>query len=116
MSQWAGSRWHASELPFYSLGLPAKLKIDVGRRIDRWLPRWADHVISVTDTIRDRLIEDAGMAADRVTTIANGVELEHFGATTDAGPGRNGHKTVIFTGNLAAYQGIELLLEAFSGV
>jgi len=49
-----------SELPSYSLGLPADFKQWLGRRMDSWIPRLADHIVCVTDTIHDRLVSEAG--------------------------------------------------------
>jgi glycosyltransferase involved in cell wall biosynthesis len=105
-----------SELPFYPLGLPVGVKRSLGIWMDRWIPRLADHTVTVTEAIHDRLIQDAGIAPDEVTVIANGVELEHFDpATHPPAPGARA-PTLVFTGNLAEYQGIDLMLEAFARV
>ena len=105
-----------SELPFYPLGLPAGVKRTLGVWLDRSIPRLADHTVAVTPTIRDRLVNDAGMAADRVTVISNGVELEHFDpAAHPRAPGTQ-PPTLVFTGNLAEYQGIDLMLKSFARV
>jgi glycosyltransferase involved in cell wall biosynthesis len=105
-----------SELPFYPLGLPTAVKSGLGRLLDRALPRLADHTVCVTDTIRSRLIAEAGMRPERVSVITNGVEFEHFdpehASPSLGGPGR----IVMFTGNLAEYQGVDHLLRAFAGV
>ncbi len=103
-----------SELPYYSIvGLPSSAKAIIGRWADRALPRLADHTFCVTRTIRDKLVGQAGLAADRVSVVANGIELEHFDpGRLAAKPSPNG-RTLIFTGNLAEYQGIDLMLRAF---
>ncbi|MGH6942927.1 MAG: glycosyltransferase family 4 protein [Geminicoccaceae bacterium] len=107
----------SSELSFYGLGLPAAVKDAIGRRLDRWLPRRADHVISVTNAIRTSLVVDGVVPSDVVTVIPNGVECERFAAGAVARAGsRNGARKVLFTGNLASYQGINSLLEAFAEV
>jgi glycosyltransferase involved in cell wall biosynthesis len=105
-----------SELPYYSLGLPTAAKAGLGRMADRALPRLADHTVCVTETIRDKLVGMAGLDPNRVSVIANGIELEHFdpGRLTDP-PKRNG-RTLVFTGNLAEYQGIDLMLKSFREV
>jgi glycosyltransferase involved in cell wall biosynthesis len=104
-----------SELPHYGLGLPTGVKRRVGRMLDRTLPAHADHVIAVTDDIRTRLIHSGAAQPENVSTIPNGVEVGVFPA-----PRRRSRadrdRTVIFTGNLAPYQGIELMLEAFKAV
>jgi glycosyltransferase involved in cell wall biosynthesis len=64
----------------------------------------------VSETIRDTLARLGASDARRLHVIPNGVEL--LGS-------QDGHRvaadvrTVIFTGNLAPYQGVDLLLEAF---
>jgi len=106
-----------SELPFYKLGLSSKTKKFVGRHIDQWLPRWSDHVISVTRHIRTKLIQDTCLAPAQITVIPNGVESEMFEVKReDLMKIGNGAKTLIFTGNLSPYQGIDLLLKAFKEV
>jgi glycosyltransferase involved in cell wall biosynthesis len=100
-----------SELPYYRFGLPPAAKAALGRWCDRMLPRLADHTVCVTETIRDKLVGQAGMPPDRVSVVANGIELEHFDpARVPEGPSRAG-KSLIFTGNLAEYQGIDLMLK-----
>ncbi len=102
-----------SELPYYSFGLPAEAKAALGRWADRALPRLAEHTVCVTDTIRDKLVADAGMRAERVSVITNGIELEHFDPERLLEPPRRTGRTLLFTGNLATYQGIDLMLKAF---
>lgn len=105
-----------SELPFYSLGLPTRVKRSIGVWMDGWIPRLADHTVTVTETIRNKLIGEAGMAAERVSVISNGVEFEHFDPGAFAPPSGARPPTLVFTGNLAEYQGIDLMLKAFSQV
>jgi len=106
-----------SELPYYKLGLAETLKRRVGRLLDARLPRRADHVIAVTDDIRDRLLALRAVKPERVSVIPNGGDYEVFEAARPATPrDADGPKTLIFTGNLAAYQGIDLMLRAFKAV
>jgi glycosyltransferase involved in cell wall biosynthesis len=102
-----------SELPYYSLGVSTRFKRAVGVFMDRKLPGRATHVIAVTDALRDRLVEIGAVAADRITVIGSGVEQYLF--DVPAAP-RPAGSTVVFAGNLAAYQGIEFLLRAFQQV
>ncbi|HET6467625.1 MAG TPA: glycosyltransferase family 4 protein [Geminicoccaceae bacterium] len=104
----------ASELPSYRVGLPHPLKRALGGRIDAWLPRLADHIVTVTDTIRDRLVDRHGLAPERVTTVPNGIELEHFAAVGPACVRPGEPRRIVFAGNLAGYQRVDLLLEAFA--
>jgi glycosyltransferase involved in cell wall biosynthesis len=105
-----------SELPYYGLGLPAAVKRSVGRMLDRWFPRRADHVIAVTEDIRSRLIRARSVDRECVSVIPNGVETDTFESGSGPPPRNGKGRTLIFTGNLAPYQGIELMLEAFKTV
>ena len=101
----------AGELPQYRLGAPESLLRWAGAILDRHLPRRANRVIAVSETIRDRLVSIRAVRADHVHVIPNGVDPEKFAA---APPGPRHGETVIFTGNLSPYQGVDLLLEAFA--
>jgi len=101
----------ASELPTYRLGLPRGCVRAVAPWLDRSLPRRADRVIAVSETIRRALTSSGASSPERVHVIPNGVEWESFPAVREIGPGT---ATVIFAGNLAAYQGVDLLLQAFA--
>jgi glycosyltransferase involved in cell wall biosynthesis len=103
-----------SELPYYSLGLPTRLKRWIGRVLDERSPRLAAHVIAVTDDIRDRMLRSRSVEPDRVSVIPNGVEAEPFASLCQHSPVLGQPRILVFTGNLAPYQRIDLLLEAFS--
>jgi glycosyltransferase involved in cell wall biosynthesis len=99
-----------SELPHYGHGFESALRARVGRVLDRRLPLRAQHVVAVSDDMRTNY-EAAGLSASGITVISNGVEVEHFRANCqDLGSGR----LLTFAGNLARYQRIDLLLEAFA--
>jgi len=102
-----------SELPFYSLGLPHAVKRSMGGWMDVRLPRLADHTVCVTQTIRDKLVGRGGMDPERLSVMTNGVEFEHFDPTPHAPAAAGAPPSLIFTGNLAEYQGIDLMLKAF---
>ena len=104
----------ASELAFFRLGLPRRLAAALGRQLDRRLPKLADHVISVTETIRDNLVGSGTLSPAQVSVIGNGVELEQFSGDVQPAWQADTPKRIIFTGNLAPYQGIDALLEAFA--
>ncbi len=104
-----------SELPTYAPQVPAWVKKGLAVRLDRWLPPRADHVIAVSETIHQRLVAHTRLTEDRVTTVSNGVNYRLFPVADPSGPpGRA--PIVVFAGNLAAYQGIDLLLQAFRAV
>ncbi len=103
------------ELEYYEMGMPGALRRRAARTLDWLLPRAADHVISISDEISQRLDTDYGMSPGSVTVVPNGVEPQFFEGRRDAFP-RDGHKRIVFAGNLAKYQGIEYLLQAFTHV
>ena len=105
-----------SELPYYGLGLTRWVKRGIGRTLDRCLPQRADHLIVVSEEIRAKLVDEYAASIHRVSMIANGVDHEHFDVAADASPVDRDVRTLIFTGNLAAYQGIHLMLHAFKTV
>jgi glycosyltransferase involved in cell wall biosynthesis len=101
----------ASELPTYRLALPRRWVRAVAPWLDRRLPGRANHIIAVSETIRHTLTALGASTPDRVHVIPNGVEWERFPMERGISPDR---PTVIFTGNLAPYQGVELMLQAFA--
>jgi glycosyltransferase involved in cell wall biosynthesis len=101
----------ASELPTYPLGLPRRCVRAIAPWLDRHLPRRADRVIAVSETIANALTAAGASAPDRLHVIQNGVEWQRFSA--HGAPTPDG-RTVIFTGNLAPYQGVDFMLEAFA--
>jgi glycosyltransferase involved in cell wall biosynthesis len=102
-----------TELPYYGFGFSSRLKSRVGAMFDRHLPGRAAHVISVTSVLRDRLVAMGAVVASKATVIENGVEGGLFDSIAAA---PTAHETVIFTGNLAPYQGMDQLIHAMAGV
>ena len=101
-----------TELPQYGYGLEAALRTHAGRVLDRYLPTRAEHVVAVSDEIRTHY-EAAGHSSSGITVIGNGVEVEHF---RSKGQDLDGGHLLTFAGNLARYQRVDLLLEAFAHV
>ncbi len=54
------------------------------RRLDRLANLLTDHVIAVSASTRDFLIQQEGVPADKITIIYNGVDLERFHAAPDS--------------------------------
>jgi len=103
-----------TELPDYVSGPVKPVLRKVGKWVDGFLPRRADHIVTVTDEIADRLAAHF-ISRSRVSVISNGLELAHFMACRWTPESLDSAiKVLIFTGNLAAYQGIDLMLEAFA--
>lgn len=104
-----------AELPSYPLLLPTRLKTAAGSWLDRHLPRRADHVIAVTNDIKRQLTAAGQLSADRVSVIGNG--MQRWPLPSPAAPASaDGAPLLVYAGNLAAYQKIDLLLEAFARV
>lgn len=103
----------ASELPSYGPRPGRSLVRGLGLWFDSTLPRHADHVVAVTADIRNRLVNDHGMGDDRVTVVMNGVELERF-VVGEPAPAETGVVRIIYSGTVAPYQDVELLLDAFA--
>lgn len=100
-----------SELPQYKLSLPASFLRWIGNMLDHALPGRADHIVTVTDSLRRKLVGEIGISADRVTSVYTGIDEGFDGQphrTTEAAK-----RTLIYAGNLAEYQGIDLMLQAF---
>lgn len=107
----------AGELPYYNLGLPGGVKRWLGRTMDRRLSARADAIIAVSKKIKDTMVDEYGIDAGKVAVIPGGVEFDLFSPGSDQPIGREaGVETLIYTGTLAPYQGIELMLEAFARV
>lgn len=103
-----------TELPYYRMGLGRGVLRRIGASLDQRMPGWADHVVTVTPLLREQLVGSGAVPVDRVTVVENGVEVELFDGPST--PRRSDSKTVLFTGNLAPYQGVDHLLRAFQRV
>ena len=104
-----------SELPFYRTGLPKAWLERIGGCLDLHLPQRADHVIVVSERIRTAFLERSGVQPERVSLVPNGVEDTFFERLSSVSPRTaGGASRVVFAGNLAAYQGVNMLLEAFA--
>jgi glycosyltransferase involved in cell wall biosynthesis len=103
-----------SELPYYAPAAIRRVMGRIGRAFDRLLPPRADHTIAVTPELRERLLAAGSLDAADVTVVDNGVEFEVFEEAERRARMRRRGETVVFTGNLAEYQGIDLMLKAFA--
>lgn len=104
----------ASELPSYNMPLPFSLKLRLGRMFDRWLPRRADHIIAVSSNIEKGLVKAGAYDLPPISVIGNGVEAELFCKDQENSQVlKDGTERIIYAGNTAYFQNIDLLLEAF---
>lgn len=102
------------ELDYYQLrGLGSARKNRIGRYLDRHLTRRADHVLVVTRDMRTQLLAERVIGPDRLTVAGNGVEEAFFAGKPGAFPA-DGLRRILFTGNLALYQGVDRLIEALA--
>ena len=102
-----------AELPFYNMALPPAFKRWLARVLDQRLPRRADHVVAVTQAIRDHLVEAGACAGEGITVATNGVEIERFAMAPSVIPDfESGSELLAYAGNLSAYQGIGQMLKA----
>ncbi len=102
----------SSELPTY---WPAPMRAAiraVGGWLDGALPRRGDHIVAVTSDLRNRLIAEHRFDPADVTVVTNGVEMERFADVPAPPP--DGRVRVIYSGTLAQYQNVGLLLDAFA--
>ena len=101
------------ELVDYRLGLPAAPKRWIGHQIDRHMPGRACFCVTASQNLQEELVAIGAVPVDRIITIANGVESNHFSKVRLETVTRD-RKQLIFTGNLAPYQGIDILVDMFS--
>ncbi|MEK0084512.1 glycosyltransferase family 4 protein [Benzoatithermus flavus] len=103
----------AGELPAYGQSWLRRAAVSLGRCLDGWIPRLADHMIVVTDDIAQQLADRHGFDPRRITVVRNGVEVASF-APGGKPPAAARPELLVYTGTLAPYQGIDLLLQAFA--
>ena len=103
--------------------------VNVGKRDDHdtWLNRLTlriqyrlcDHIFVHTNKMRDELISDFSVPAEKISVIPLGLSssIPNTVLTTEAARGRlglkAGEKAVLFFGQIAAYKGLEYLIDAF---
>jgi len=110
----------ASELPSYRMGLPGRLTKTAGRYFDAGLPGRVDHVVCVSEEIRTHLREVTVLPETHFSTVPNGVEEHFFAAKEKLAQGapspmpNSEAPSLVYAGNLAAFQRIDLLLKAFA--
>jgi glycosyltransferase involved in cell wall biosynthesis len=108
----------ATELPHYRSYLPKRTISRLGAALDRALPPRADHIITVTTRMRQWFLDNAAVPTAQLSMIPNGVEHELFNLSKGQALRRDaaiGHSPrIVFAGNLAEYQGIGALLDAFA--
>jgi glycosyltransferase involved in cell wall biosynthesis len=103
------------EIGYYRSFIPFQLRNRLARALDHRLPGLADRVVTVSEEIRDALVDTHAYDARRITVATNGVEPHFFFGIPDRFP-KHGKKRILFTGNFAAYQGTDYMLVSLAKV
>ncbi len=91
------------------------------KTMETWALRRVSHVFTICEGLRADIVA-RGIAAERVTVIPNAVDIAGFQLSGDADAalrhrlGLDGCTVVGFVGSFYAYEGLDLLLEAFPGM
>ena len=104
-----------SELPYYYNLIPKFVKRWTGIMIDKIISRNADHIIAVTPDIKTKLVIRHKIKPEFIDVVGNGADIEHF-KKTDFNTVKHDaaiKKNILYAGNTASYQRIDLLLEIF---
>ena len=94
------------------------LRYRATKALETWAIKRADHVFTICEGLRADIVA-RGIPAAKVTVIPNAVDIESFQLSGDADPalreqlGLAGTTVVGFVGSFYAYEGLDLLLEAF---
>jgi glycogen synthase len=94
------------------------LRYRATRALETWALKRVDHAFTICQGLQTDIVA-RGIAADRVTVIPNAVDIAGFQLSGDADPvlrsqlGLTGCTTVGFVGSFYAYEGLDLLLDAF---
>jgi PEP-CTERM/exosortase A-associated glycosyltransferase len=90
------------------------------RLIETWICRKADHIGVLCRGLKEDLLE-RGISSEKITIVYNGIDVEYF---TEYKPDTEylkawdleGRKVVGFIGSMYRYEGLDLLINAFSQV
>jgi len=103
----------ATELQYYQINFLHRSWLKkIGMFLDWNLPKYADHLISVTEEIKDKLINNADIPPEGVSVISNGIEFEHFGQVGEIPKSKRKSTILGYAGNFAEYQGVGVMLKA----
>jgi len=70
----------------------------------------ADHIITVSNLMKDQLVERYGIQAEKITVVYNAVDLSHYKRKELERP--SNEKIVLFVGRLTVQKGCEFFLES----
>lgn len=99
----------------YPFFMPKWVKKVAASILDSAIPRWSDHVVAVSDSLKEFIVR-SGVGASKVSVIPMAVNLGDFPVLDrHASRERLGLRdapTVLYTGNLAPFQGVDHLLKS----
>lgn len=108
------------ELPSYGFIKPQFLAVGLARLLDKFVPRFPDHIAALTGELKDTLVNEIKIPDRKVSIITAGVNLDFFDKPN---PGRirkelglETKPVVMYTGVLDRFQRIDYLLHAFKNV
>lgn len=94
------------------------LRYRLTRALETWVVRRVDHAFTICEGLRADLLA-RGIPADQITVIPNAVDIDNFqlsgapDAALKSRLGLDGTTVIGFVGSFYAYEGLDLLLEAF---
>ncbi|MEO7360147.1 MAG: glycosyltransferase, partial [Gemmatimonadaceae bacterium] len=93
-------------------GLPAWAKLRVDARLARYASTTATHVIAVSNYVRDYLMQQWHVPAERISVVYHGVDRSAPVETRQSVATRSGDPFVFAAGSLFPYRGIEDAIRA----
>jgi PEP-CTERM/exosortase A-associated glycosyltransferase len=92
----------------------------VAQALDRWVTRRADAVCTITQALKDHTVK-LGVSAEKIFVVGNGVDTEAFRPRKPPSELRakcagGGDFVIGFIGSFFSFEGLPLLLEAFSNL
>ena len=107
----------AAELPSLLKLVPPAAARWLGRSLkNHWLPRLADHTVAVSPTVRETLLASGAVRPDKISVVGDGMDAAFLHGPLDPAARSPGSGTIVYTGNMGAHQGIDLLLRAFARI
>ena len=107
------------ELPTYDFIRPKFIAKWMGRLLDYWVPRLANHIIADTQQLFEFMLK-LGIPKDRAEVVPSGVNVSMFSGKTGAiirdRYNLQGKPLVIYTGTFDRFQGLDELIAGFPDV
>ncbi|MBT3337176.1 MAG: glycosyltransferase family 4 protein [Anaerolineae bacterium] len=101
-----------TELHHYNIPLPRHILDRIAATLDRTLPKFADHIISVSKSIEETLKILDDNQDELISVVPNGVEIDLF-PQKDTKKNMGDDLVLGYAGNFAPYQRLDVLLKAF---